>query len=86
VTNPPPVTPPPVTPPAPTLDGAALYASNCSGCHGAIGAIRAMPVSNRNVADFQRAISSNKGGMGFLGTLTVAQLQAIADAIKAANP
>jgi hypothetical protein len=45
-----------------------------------------MPVSNWNVADFQRAISSNKGGMGFLGTLTAAQLQAIADAIKAANP
>jgi hypothetical protein len=84
--TPPPVTPPPVTPPAPTLDGAALYASNCAGCHGSIGSIRLMPVSNRNVADFQRAISSNKGGMGFLGTLTAAQLQAIADAIKAANP
>ena len=84
--TPPPVTPPPVTPPAPTLDGAALYASNCAGCHGSVGSIRLMPVSNRNVADFQRAISSNKGGMGFLGTLTTAQLQAIADAIKAANP
>lgn len=88
--TPPPVTPPPVTPPVtpppPALDGAALYSSNCAGCHGSIGAIRLMPVSNRTVTDFQRAISSNKGGMGFLGTLTTAQLQAIADAIKAANP
>lgn len=84
--TPPPVTPPPVTPPPSGLDGAALYASNCSGCHGSIGAIRMMPVSNRTVPDFQRAISSNKGGMGFLSRLTVAELQAIADAIGVANP
>jgi mono/diheme cytochrome c family protein len=73
-----------VTPPA--LDGAALYSTNCSGCHGAITAIRSMPVSNRNATDFRRAIDANKGGMGFLASMTNEQLQAIADAIRAANP
>ena len=82
--TPPPVTPPPVTPPA--LDGAALYTTNCSSCHGAITAIRSMPVSNRNAPDFRRAIDANRGGMGFLSGLTDAQLQAIADAIRVANP
>lgn len=86
-TPPPPTTPPPPPPPPPSgLDGAALYTSNCSGCHGAITAIRMMPVSNRNVTDIQSAISSNKGGMGFLSTLTAAQLQAIVDAMAVANP
>jgi hypothetical protein len=84
---PPPTTPPPPTaPPTPTLDGAALYASNCSACHGAINAIRSMPVSNRTAADFRRAITANRGGMGFLSSLSDAQLQAIADAIRVANP
>ena len=82
--TPPPVTPPPVTPPA--LDGAALYSTSCSGCHGAITAIRSMPVSNRNATDFRRAIDANRGGMGFLSGLTDAELQAIADAIRVANP
>lgn len=83
--TPPPVTPPPVTAP-PGPDGAALYAANCSGCHGAIDAIRLMPASNRNVADIQRAIGDNKGGMGFLSTLSEAQLQAIVDSMRVANP
>jgi mono/diheme cytochrome c family protein len=73
-----------VTPPA--LDGAALYSANCSSCHGAINAIRSMPVSNRTATDFRRAINANRGGMGFLASLTDAQLQAIAAAIAAANP
>ena len=86
---PPPVTPPPPPPPPPPpggLDGAALYVANCAGCHGSITAIRLMPVSNRTVADIRRAIDANKGGMGFLSTLTDAQLQAIVDAMQAANP
>ncbi len=45
-----------------------------------------MPVSNRNATDFRRAIDANKGGMGFLASMTNEQLQAIADAIRAANP
>jgi hypothetical protein len=85
--TPPPVTPPPVTPPPPPgPDGAALYAANCGSCHGPINAIRMMPASSRNVPDIQRAIGSNKGGMGSLSTLTAQQLQAIVDAMRAANP
>ena len=72
--------------PSTGLDGAALYAANCSGCHGQITAIVRMPVSNRNVQDIQRAIADNRGGMGFLSSLSVAQLQAIVDAMAAANP
>jgi hypothetical protein len=45
-----------------------------------------MPVSNRTAADFRRAITANRGGMGFLSSLSDAQLQAIADAIRVANP
>jgi hypothetical protein len=45
-----------------------------------------MPASNRTAADIQRAIDENKGGMRSLSTLTTAQVQAIADAISAANP
>jgi hypothetical protein len=72
--------------PSTGLDGAALYATNCSGCHGQITAIVRMSVSNRNVPDIQRAIADNRGGMGFLSSLSVAQLQAIVDAMAAANP
>lgn len=84
--TPPPVTPPPVTPPPAAIDGAALFAARCSGCHGPINAIRQMPVSNRTALGIQRAIDANRGGMSFLSTLTAAEVQAIADAIKAANP
>jgi hypothetical protein len=45
-----------------------------------------MSASNRGAADFRRAINANRGGMGFLASLTDAQLQAIAAAIAAANP
>jgi len=76
--------------PAPTppvgIDGAALYSARCSGCHGQINAIRQMAVSNRTASGIQRAIDGNKGGMGFLSTLTAAEVQAIAAAMAAANP
>jgi len=67
-------------------DGARLYADNCAGCHGPINAIRMIPASNRSASDIQRAIDSNKGGMGFLSRLTAEEVQAIASAIAAANP
>jgi mono/diheme cytochrome c family protein len=63
-----------------------LYADNCAGCHGPVNAIRMIPASNRSASDIQRAIDSNKGNMGFLSRLTAAEVQAIADAIAAANP
>jgi len=45
-----------------------------------------MPVANRTGADILIAIDSNKGGMGFLSSLGDAELQAIVDAMRAANP
>ena len=63
-------TPRPTATPTPALDGAALYNTYCSGCHG---------TSKRgsSASAIQSAINSNKGGMGFLNTLTPAQLNAI---------
>jgi len=69
---------------APALDGVALYASNCQGCHGPIA-----PIFNRNArtaSGIQSAIDANRGGMGSLRTLTPAEVQAIAAAVAAANP
>jgi cytochrome c5 len=66
------------------IDGAALYAAKCEGCHGAIS-----PIFNNNAktaSRIQSAIDTNKGGMGSLATLTAAEVQAIAAAITAANP
>jgi PKD domain/Domain of unknown function (DUF5666)/Cytochrome C oxidase, cbb3-type, subunit III len=71
-------------PPPPSLDGAALYTAKCQGCHGPI-----QPIFSRNSRDaakIQAAINNNKGGMGFLSTLTAAEVQAIAAAVTAANP
>ena len=60
------------------LNGAQLYADNCSGCHGAL------PVSEKlgaSAAEIQTAIDLNVGGMGFLSFLTPAEVQAISDAL-----
>ena len=58
------------TPSAPVLDGAALYNTNCAGCHGA-------GKRGKTLAAIQGAIASNRGGMSFLSTLSVAELTAI---------
>src|SRR5712691_10965355 len=63
---------------AQTPNGAALYASNCQGCHGSLAASN---VSNRTLAGIKAAIVGNVGGMGFLSSLTDADLQAIANAL-----
>ena len=54
------------------LDGVALYNANCSGCHGANGK------RPRTATQISNAIANNAGGMGFLSTLTQAQIAAIA--------
>ncbi|PNU20039.1 hypothetical protein C2E25_09640 [Geothermobacter hydrogeniphilus] len=72
-------------PPAPApgpVDGAALYGSNCAGCHGSL-ASTSKP--GRTATDIQNAIDGNTGGMGFLATLTATEVQAIADALPAGN-
>jgi mono/diheme cytochrome c family protein len=60
------------------LDGAALYAANCAGCHGPLatsGKQGAPPLR------IQTAIGSNRGGMGSLSSLSADQIQSIADAL-----
>ncbi len=59
--------------PAPVIDGAALYTQYCSGCHG-------NGKKGKSVTAINNAISSNRGGMGFLSTLTQAQIAAISAA------
>jgi len=60
------------------LDGAALYTSNCAGCHGPLA------TSGKNGATVLRirtAIGNNIGNMGTFSTLSADQIQAIADAL-----
>ena len=60
-------------------DGAALYASNCAGCHGPLAT---STKRGRSVSQIKSAIASPSTGMGYLGTLTDAQIQAIATALQ----
>ena len=73
--------------PAPTpsagpavVDGAALYAANCAGCHGALATSRKQGAT---AVRLQNAISGNVGGMGFLSKLSAAENQAI---VASLNP
>jgi predicted CxxxxCH...CXXCH cytochrome family protein len=73
----------PSQPPPSTLDGAALYASTCAGCHGPLATSSKKGAS---AAMIQAGIDGNFGGMGAFSTLTAAQLQAIADALATTAP
>lgn len=70
------------SPPAATVDGAALYAANCAGCHGALASSAKTGIT---LARLQGAIASNRGNMGFLSTLTSAEQQAIVTALAPAT-
>lgn len=64
---------------APAIDGAALYSQYCAGCHSALAS------SNKRKAtasQIQSGISGNVGGMGYLSSLSAAQIQAIATALN----
>ena len=61
-----------------SLDGASPYAANCAICHGALATSTKL---NKTFSQIKAAISSNFGGMASFGTLTDAQLQAIATAL-----
>ncbi len=63
-----------------TIDGAALYSSDCSGCHGSLATSGKKGAS---ISQIQNAIAHNMGGMGAYGSLTAEQLQAIAAALTA---
>jgi mono/diheme cytochrome c family protein len=78
--------PAPAPAPAPTptpIDGAALYASNCAGCHGALASSSKKGIT---LARLQSAISGNIGGMGYLSSLSSAQQQAIVNALAVSAP
>lgn len=70
---------PNVTPSAPALDGAALYGSNCAGCHNTL---IASTKRGKTAAQIRGAINANSGGMGSLSGLSDVQLQAIAAALQ----
>jgi mono/diheme cytochrome c family protein len=59
-------------------DGAALYSSNCAGCHGALTASAKIGADATRI---QNAIAGNTGGMGSFATLSAADVQAIASAL-----
>lgn len=59
-------------------DGAALYASNCASCHGALTSSTKIGADTTRI---QNSITGNSGGMGYLATLTPTEIQAIATAI-----
>ena len=67
-------------PPAPKpTDGPGLYAASCAACH--------LPLASStkggaSAARIQAAIVGNVGGMGYLATLTAADVDAIAAALK----
>jgi mono/diheme cytochrome c family protein len=71
-------TPTPVTP-----DGPSLYSSSCAGCHGVLAN---STKGGATVERIQGAINGNTGGMGSLGTLTAAEIQAIASALASVTP
>src|SRR5512143_390981 len=60
------------------IDGAALYNSDCSGCHGSLAASGKKGAS---VSQIQDAIAHNWGGMGAFASLTTDQLKAITTAL-----
>ncbi|MBT1070249.1 putative Ig domain-containing protein [Pelotalea chapellei] len=64
---------------AASLNGAALYATNCAGCHGPLAT---SSKRGSTAAQIQAAINGNVGGMGFLSVLTSAEVQAIATALS----
>jgi mono/diheme cytochrome c family protein len=72
----------PTTPTSPTtptiLDGAAIYAANCEGCH-ALGTARAKP--GMTAARFTTAVttSATNTTMGYLSTLSTAEITALVD-------
>lgn len=80
IVPPAPVPPPdpnplPTPTPTPTSDGTTLYSTYCAGCHGALAA---SSLAGTTASRIQNAISNNRGGMGYLSSLSGAQLEALA--------
>jgi len=69
--------------PASQWDGATLYGTYCSSCHGPLSSSTQSGASESQIQD---AISSNIGGMGYFSSLKSAQISAIATALAGASP
>jgi len=69
--------------PQPSSEGATLYAGYCASCHGPLAS---SSKRGATLARTQAAIAGNVGGMGYLASLTSAQLEAIAAALSATTP
>ncbi len=61
-----------------STDGASLYATQCAACHGPLAA---SGKGGATLARIQGAIAGNVGGMGYLSSLSSAELQAIVSAL-----
>ena len=66
-----------------STDGATLYATNCAGCHGALGSSTKKGIT---LSRLQNATNNNIGGMGFLSQLTATQEQAIVAVLSSTTP
>lgn len=74
----------PSTPtPIPTPTGQALYESVCAGCHGTFAT---SAKGGATATRIQTAITNNTGGMGYLSTLTSAQITDIATVLATVAP
>ena len=76
------VTSTPTPTPPPTIDGAALYTTDCSSCHGPLATSSKKGVT---ASQIQSAINS-VGAMSQFSSLTTAQIQAIAAALSSSTP
>ena len=65
------------------VNGASLYAGNCSSCHGALAD---SSKKGSTAAAIQAAIAANTGNMGSLSKLTALEIQAIATALAVTTP
>jgi mono/diheme cytochrome c family protein len=73
--------PSPIPTPTPAPAGASLYGSKCASCHGALAKSNVKGVTSARI---RQAINANMGGMARLKSMTAAQLDSIAVALKGA--
>ncbi len=71
------------TDPTQPVDGTTLYGHMCASCHSALANTT---IQGNTASAIQSAIDQNVGNMGFLSTLTSAEVQAIADVLPGATP
>lgn len=68
--------------PTPSADGATLYANYCASCHGPLAASAKLGATAAKIQNGINTVSNMKS----LSSLTSAQIQAIADALKTSSP